>query len=312
MKLWLWALIGLAGVSLFVGVIPVRPGDLLHDREAWELLLISRAPRLLAVLICGAALSVCGFILQMLVRNRFVEPMTVGAGQGAALGLLIVALLMPDAPIWLRMALAVAVSLIASAGFLALARRLPVTEPILVPLVGLSYGGVLGALVTFIAYETDLLQYLSTWMSGEFSGIMQGRYELLWLAAGAAGLSLFAADQFAIAGMGERTSISLGLNYRQVSFLGLLTVSLVSAITVIVVGMIPFVGLVVPNIVSRLYGDNLRATLPVTALAGAVCVLAADILGRVLRAPYEIPVGAVFGVIGAAVFLWLLWKPAHD
>ena len=79
----------------------------------------------------------------------------------------------------------------------------------------------------------------------------------------------------------------------------------------VTVGMIPFVGLVVPNIVARRFGDNLRATLPLTALMGAGLTLVSDILGRVLRAPFEIPVGTVFGVIGAVVFLWLLYaRPA--
>ena len=78
---------------------------------------------------------------------------------------------------------------------------------------------------------------------------------------------------------------------------------IVTALTVVTVGMIPFVGLVVPNIISRRYGDNLRGTLPIVALMGGSMVLACDILGRVLRYPYEVPVGTVFGVIGAVIFL---------
>ena len=273
---------------------------------------ISRLPRTLAAVIAGASLAVTGTIMQMLVRNRFVEPSTAGHGAGAAAGILIATLFFPAAPLFAKMSLAAICALISSFGFLAIVRRLPPTQPLLVPLVGMIYGGILGAGVVFVAYQADLLQYIDIWMNGEFSGVLKGRYELIWVAAAVAALSYLVADQFAIVGMGRVASISLGLNYRQVVTIGLVAISIVTALTVVTVGVIPFVGLVVPNITSRLWGDNLRRTLPITALFGAVLVLASDILGRVLRYPFEIPVGTVFGVIGAVVFLWLLYaRPGY-
>lgn len=302
----------LAVVSLFVGVISVSPSDLLHDPEAFGLLIDSRLPRTAATLIAGAALAVCGLILQMLVRNRFVEPMTTGTGQGAALGILLVTIFTPSASIFVKMALASLTALLTSIGFLTIARRLPATQPLLVPLVGMVYGGILGAGVTFVAYQADMLQYIETWMNGEFSGVMRGRYELLWIAALVAALSYLIADQFAIVGLGREASINLGLNYNQVMLMGLLVISIVSALTVVTVGAIPFIGLIVPNIISRRFGDNLRATLPLTALTGGALVLASDIAGRILRFPFEIPVGTIMGIVGGVVFLWLLYKgPRH-
>jgi iron complex transport system permease protein len=302
-------LVLLSITSLFVGVIDISFAALWSDPGAVELIAISRAPRTIAVVISGGALAVSGAIMQMLVRNRFVEPMTAGTGQGAALGILLVTLFAPGASILVQMTLASVTALIAGAGFLAIVHRLPPTQPLLVALVGLIYGGIIGACVTFVAYQADLLQYVDIWMNGEFSGVLQGRYELLWLVALVAALTYFAADQFAIIGMGRTASINLGLNHGQTMLLGLLAVSIVTALTVVTVGMIPFVGLVVPNIVARLSGDNLRRTLPLTAMTGAVLVLASDILGRILRYPYEIPVGTIFGVIGACLFLWLLYAP---
>lgn len=299
-------------ISLFVGVIDLSPRDLLSDPEALKLMAQSRMPRLFAVLITGASLAIAGTIMQMLVRNRFVEPMTSGTGQGAALGILAVVLLAPTASILVKMVVASMTALVTSLGFLLIISRLPPAEPVLVPLVGLAYGGIIGGIVTFTAYQADLLQYIDVWTNGEFSGVLQGRYELLWLAALVAMLSYVAADQFAIIGMGRTASINLGLNYRQVVTVGLIAVSIVTALSVVVVGMIPFVGLVVPNIVSRLAGDNLRATLPMVALMGAGLVLISDILGRLLRYPFEIPVGTIFGIIGAVIFLWLLYRPAQD
>ncbi|WP_341235530.1 iron chelate uptake ABC transporter family permease subunit [uncultured Sulfitobacter sp.] len=303
------ALVLLSITSLFVGVIDISFAALWSDPGALELIAISRAPRTIAVVISGGALAVSGAIMQMLVRNRFVEPMTAGTGQGAALGILLVTLFAPGASILVQMTLASLTALIAGAGFLAIVHRLPPTQPLLVALVGLIYGGIIGACVTFVAYQADLLQYVDIWMNGEFSGVLQGRYELLWLVALVAALTYFAADQFAIIGMGRTASINLGLNHGQTMLLGLLAVSIVTALTVVTVGMIPFVGLVVPNIVAQLSGDNLRRTLPLTAMTGAVLVLASDILGRILRYPYEIPVGTIFGVIGACLFLWLLYAP---
>ena len=95
-----------------------------------------------------------------------------------------------------------------------------------------------------------------------------------------------------------------------VMLFGLVSISVVSALSVVTVGMIPFVGLIVPNVVSRYYGDNLRQTLPLIGIFGAALVLVADILGRVMRYPFEIPVGTVLGVVGAVLFLWLLYRPA--
>ncbi|MFG6592507.1 ABC transporter permease [Sulfitobacter sp. 1A12157] len=304
-------LVILSVASLFVGVIDLSWAALWSDPAALELLVVSRAPRTIAVVISGGALAVSGAIMQMLVRNRFVEPMTAGTGQGAALGILLVTLFAPAASIFVKMVLASLTALAAGAGFLAIVQRLPPTQPLLVALVGLIYGGILGAAVTFIAYQADLLQYVEIWMNGEFSGVLQGRYELLWLVALVAALTYLAADQFAIIGMGRTASINLGLNYGQTMVLGLLAISIVTALTVVTVGLIPFVGLVVPNIVARLAGDNLRRSLPLTAMTGAGLVLLCDILGRLIRYPYEIPVGTVFGVVGAFLFLWLLHGPSR-
>ncbi len=302
----LLVLLVIAALSLFVGVIDLQPKNLFNPEEL-ELLLVSRLPRTLAVLITGSALAVCGTIIQLLVRNRFVEPMTAGTGQGAMLGILIAILYFPSASLIVQICIAATMALISSIGLMLIVIKLPATKPLYIALVGLIYGGIIGAGVTFVAYQADLLQYIEIWTTGEFSGVLQGRYETLWIAAIVALLAYLIADQFAIVGMGRTTAISLGLNYNQVVVLGLITISIVTALTVVTVGMIPFVGLVIPNIVSRLYGDNARLTLPITAFFGASLVMICDIIGRVVRYPFEIPVGTIMGIIGALIFLWILY-----
>ena len=181
-----------------------------------------------------------------------------------------------------------------------------------VPLVGVIFGGVIESVTLFIAYEREMMQALGALLSGDFSNMMQGRYELLWIGGAAAACAYLIADQLTIAGLGDSVSVNLGLNRTAVLWSGLMIVSLITSLVVVTVGSIPFIGLVVPNIVSRLMGDKLRASLPAVALMGASLVLACDIVGRTIRAPFEIPVSTVFGVVGTVLFLYLLMrKPAH-
>ena len=300
-------------VSLTVGAANADLTTIRQDPYAMLVLLESRLPRTLAVALTGSALAVAGVVLQSLVRNRFVGPETTGTAESAALGLLAITILVPGAPIWARM---IAASLAAMAGtalFVTIIRRLPVREVMLVPIAGLVLAGVLRAIATFIGWHTDLLQYVDGWlMAGEFSGVIAGRYELLWIAALAAGLAWFAADRFAIMGLGDQVATGLGLSVRSVMRLGLGVVAVVMAMVVTTVGLIPFLGLVVPNIVARIMGDNLRASIPVVAVFGAALLLACDLIGRLIRYPYEIPVGTILGVIGAIIFLWMLYaRPAR-
>lgn len=296
----------LAGFAALIAVsLGLGAGRLAGDDTLW-LLAVSRLPRTAAALLAGAGLAAAGVIMQMLARNRFVEPATVGTGQAAGLGLIAVTLLAPSAALWIKMLASAGAALAATGGFLLLVRRLPPRDPLLVPLTGIVYGGILAAVAGFVAYENDLLQYIDVWMNGEFSGVMLGRYEFLWIAGAATCLAYAYANRFTIAGMGEEMSLTLGLGYGRVMALGLTIVSVVTAVTVVTVGMLPFVGLVVPNIASRLMGDNLRHALPWLAAAGGALVLACDILGRIVLRPYEIPAGTILGVVGAAVFVWLL------
>lgn len=302
-------LAGLAVLSVFVGVSDLTPEALLRgEGEAWTVLWVSRVPRTLAVLLAGSALAVAGTIMQLIARNRFVEPSTVGTVESAMLGALTATVLIPGAGPLAKMAVASLFALAGTALFLALVRRIPPSATLLVPLVGIMLGGVVSAVTAFAAYEHNLLQVLNAWMFGDFSRVLAGRYELLWIVAAAAFAGWFAADRFTVAAMGAELTTGLGLDYRGVLRLGLAVVAVISAVTVTSVGALPFLGLVVPNAVSALLGDNLRAAVPWTALGGAALVLVCDLLARTVRFPFEVPVGLVMGVVGSAVFLTLLLR----
>ncbi|KAB2748172.1 ABC transporter permease [Brucella anthropi] len=301
----------LAVISLFIGVSDVSLSTLFGtestDRAA-EVMLVSRIPRTLAIILAGMSMAVSGMIMQMLTRNRFVEPSTAGTVESASLGILLVILFAPETPVIGKMLVASVTALAGTALFLRILRAIPLRSVLVVPLVGIMLGGVVSAITTFIAYRFDLLQSLNSWTTGDFSGVLRGRYELLWLAFFLTIIAYIAADRFTVAGLGEDFTTNLGLNYRRVVTLGLVIVSMVSASVVVTVGMIPFLGLIVPNVVSMFIGDNMRRAVPWVAILGAGLVLACDIVGRVVRFPYEIPIGTMMGVVGSVIFLYLLLR----
>ncbi|MFK3666956.1 ABC transporter permease [Ochrobactrum teleogrylli] len=306
----------LAVISLFIGVGDVSLHALFYSREsvdgspgsALELLLVSRIPRTIAIVLAGMSMAAAGMIMQMLTRNRFVEPSTAGTVESASLGILLVILFAPEAPVFVKMLVASVTAVAGTALFLRILRSIPLRSVLVVPLVGIMLGGVVSAITTFIAYRFDLLQSLNSWTTGDFSGVLRGRYELLWIAFALTVVAYIAADRFTVAGLGEDFTTNLGLNYRRVVTLGLIIVSMVSASVVVTVGMIPFLGLIVPNVVSMFVGDNLRRALPWIAVLGAGLVLACDIAGRLIRFPYEIPIGTMMGVVGSVIFLYLLLR----
>ncbi|TKJ22895.1 iron ABC transporter permease [Blastococcus sp. CCUG 61487] len=315
-RAWVGVLVGvllavLAVASLFVGVSDVTPASLLAgggESDAAFLLVASRIPRTIAVVLVGASLGIAGLILQMLVRNKFVEPSTTGVTEFAMLGALVTMIFFPGMAVVGKMGVAAAFGLLGTWIFLRVVRFVPVRQLVLVPLVGIMLGGVVAAVTTFFAYRLDLLQSLQQWSQGSFASVMQGRYELVWIAAAMVVVAWIAADRFSVIGMGEEFATNLGLDYRRVVAIGMVIVAVITAAVLVTAGIIPFLGLVVPNVVSLIIGDNVRRAIPWVAGLGAVFVVACDILARVLRYPYEIPLSVIVGVVGAALFLWLLLR----
>ncbi|MFZ3452564.1 ABC transporter permease [Arthrobacter sp. 7Tela_A1] len=303
------AVLVLAVVSMFVGVSDVSLSSLLAgDEHAWNIFWVSRVPRTLSIILAGMALSVAGLIMQLMARNKFVEPSTVGTIESASLGILVVTVLIPGASLFMKMSTATLFAVAGTALFLLILRRIPLRNTLIVPLVGIMLGGVIAAVTTFFAYRFDLLQTLNSWMTGDFSGVLRGRYELLWIVGALTLIGFLAADRFTVAGMGQEFTTNLGLNYNRVMTLGLIIVSLISAVVVVSVGSVPFLGLIVPNLVSLLVGDNVRRAIPWVAIFGAGFVLACDIIGRTIRYPYEIPVGVIVAAVGSVLFLYLLLR----
>lgn len=294
-------------LSLMVGVKQVSWSALLSfSDDAWLTLTASRLPRLAALVLTGVGLAMCGVILQQIVRNRFVEPATSGGLDAAKLGILISLTVVPSIGTVGKMLFALAFCFVASLLYVAIIRRIKFKSIVLVPVVGLMYGSVLSAIAEFYAYRHNFLQSMQGWLLGDFSKIVQGNYEIIYLILPIVVLTYLFAQRFTVLAMGEGMASSLGLNYTANATLGLMLVAVTVSATVITVGAIPFVGLVVPNLVAMYYGENLERTLPVVALYGASLLLACDILGRLLIYPFEVPIGLTAGSVGGVVFLVLL------
>ncbi|WP_096437856.1 ABC transporter permease [Alteribacter populi] len=302
-------LVVFSSTSLFIGVTELSPSQLFNMTEHQaHIFWTSRVPRLVSIIIAGVSMSICGLIMQQLTRNKFVSPTTAGTMDSARLGILVSLMLFSTASPFTRMFIAFAFALAGTFVFMKILEKIKFKNAIFIPLVGLMFGNIIGSITTFFAFQNDLIQNMSAWLQGNFATMMTGRYELLYISVPLVFLAYIFANKFTVAGMGEDFAKNLGLNYRQVVNIGLVIVALITSTVILTVGMIPFLGLVIPNIVTIYRGDNIRKNLPHTAILGAVFVLFCDILGRIVIYPYEVPIGLTVGVIGSGIFLYLLLR----
>ena len=302
-------LIILSLVSIFLGAKNINIVDVLQgNSDALHLMAVSRFPRLISILVAGSAMSICGLIMQQISQNKFVSPTTGATIDSAQLGIVIAMVLIPGATVMQKAIIAFVFSLAGTLMFMIFLRNLKVKNIVFVPLVGIMFGNIIGSITTYIGYEFDIMQNVGSWMQGNFSMILKGNYELLYLAIPLMVLAFVYAHKFTVAGMGEDFATNLGLDYKKIVSLGLIIVSIVTVCVVITAGQIPYIGLIIPNIVSLYKGDNVHENIWDIALFGAIFVLICDIVARIMIYPYELSVGLTVGVIGSAIFLYLILR----
>lgn len=309
-RLFDWKLmLGFLGVgvlltlSLFTGVFDIFDGE-----AGWEMFNITRIPRTVALVLAGAAMAMSGLVMQLLTQNRFVEPTTTGTTEWAGLGLMIMMIVAPSAGLMPRMIGAVVAAFVGTMIFFLFLRRVQLTSSLIVPIVGIMLGAVVGAVTTYLALATDLLQSMGIWFAGSFTSAIRGQYEVLWIVAIVAVVVFVAADRFTVAGLGEDVATNVGLDYNRIILLGTGLIAVATGIVTVVVGNLPFLGLIVPNIVSMIRGDDLRSNLPWVCLLGIAIVTVCDLVGRTIIAPFEIPVSLILGVVGSIVFVAMLLR----
>ncbi|MBO0444753.1 iron compound ABC transporter permease [Enterococcus sp. AZ170] len=295
--------------SIFVGVKDISLTQLFQwDSQQQLVLFTTRIPRTISLVIAGSTISISGLIMQHLTQNKFVSPSTAGTMDSARLGILVVMIFFPTAPLLFRSFVAFLFAFGGTLAFIYLTRFLPVKNQVMIPLIGVMFGNIIGSVATFFAYQFQLVQNMSSWLQGNFSTVMKGNYELLYLTIPLLIITYLFAYRFTVVGMGEDMATNLGLNYQQIQLFGLGIVALSSAVVLIMVGNIPFLGVIVPNLVSMRYGDHMKNTLGITAVGGSIFLLACDVLARVVIAPYEVPVSVVVGVLGSFIFIALLMR----
>ncbi|MGN0466185.1 MAG: ABC transporter permease [Lachnospiraceae bacterium] len=297
----------LAFASLFIGVIDISYKALISGNyEQIQILLISRLPRLLAIFCTGAGMSVAGLIMQQLCMNKFVSPTTGATISCAQFGILIALVFMPASTIWSRAIFSAICAILGTWIFVWFIQRIPFKDPVMVPLIGIMFGNIIGGVTSFIAYKYDMTQAISSWLTGSFSMILRGRYEIVWLVVPMIIMAFLFANHFNIVGMGKDFSKNLGVNYNFLLFLGLTIAAMITASIVVVVGSISYIGLIVPNLIAMFKGDKIRGTLIDTALFGAVFVMVCDMIGRIIIMPYELPIELIIGIIGSIIFIIML------
>lgn len=296
-------------ISLFLGSKNIGITDVLSgNKESIHLMLVSRVPRLISILVAGMGMSICGIIMQQISQNKFVSPTTGATIDSAKLGIVVAMIIFPSASIMQKTIISFIFALIGTFIFMTFIRKLKFKNVIFVPLVGIMCGNIIGAMTTFLGYRFDIIQNVNSWMEGNFSMILKGNYELVYLSIPLMLVAVLYANKFTVAGMGEDFAINLGVNYKSVVNLGLIIVALVTVCVIITAGNIPYIGLIVPNIVSLYKGDDVNKIIWDTALFGALFVLVCDIVSRILIYPYEISVGLTVGVIGSITFLIMLFR----
>ena len=277
------------------------------DLKQLEILLVSRLPRLLAILCTGVGMSVAGLIMQQLCMNKFVSPTTGATISSAQFGILLALLFLPGSTLWGRAVFAFVTATLGTWIFIWFIQRIQFKDVVMVPLVGIMFGNVVGGITNYLSYKYEMTQALSSWTVGHFSLVLRGRYEIVYLVVPLVVLAFIFANHFNIVGMGKDFSKNLGVHYNLVLFMGLTIAAMITASVIVVVGSISYIGLIVPNVVAMFKGDKIRGTLIDTALFGAIFVLVCDMLGRVLIYPYELPIELIVGILGSILFIGLLF-----
>lgn len=308
-SIYIIIIIVLSIISIQIGVKDFSIiGALSNNKEDVFLATISRLPRLLAIIITGAGLSIAGLIMQTITNNKFVSPSTAGTMEWCRLGILISMLFFGGEHKLVKILSAFIIALIGNCLFMLILRNIKLKNSLMVPLIGMMLGSVVSSITSFIAYKYDIIQNLSSWLQGNFSTILKGNYEILYFGIPVAIIAYIYANKFTIASMGEEFSINLGVNYQKTVTIGLVLISFITSLIVVTIGSIPFVGLIIPNIISMTKGDKIKNTIFDIAMLGAIFVLVCDIIGRLIIYPYEVSVSTIISILGSAIFLFILFK----
>ncbi|MBU5426848.1 iron chelate uptake ABC transporter family permease subunit [Tissierella pigra] len=309
-KIWTKPFIITIIVVIILGIISLFTGvyDILGQEDGMNMFFITRVPRTVSLMLTGAAMSMSGLVMQLITQNRLVESTTTGTIEWAGLGLVFVYLIFPAPTLVQRMTGAILFSFIGTMIFFLFLRRIKLRSSLIVPIIGMMLGAVISAISTFIGLVFQMTQNIESWFVGSFASVQIGRYEYLWLIVMVTFFIFIYADRLTLAGLGEDVATSLGVNYNKIVLLGTGLISFAVGIVAAVIGNLPFLGLIVPNIVSMYRGDDLRSNLPWVCVLGMGTITVCDIISRTIIMPFEVPVSLILGTVGSVVFIVILLR----
>ena len=322
---FLWALsigtVKLSLVQIYEGVVTQFTSGLAIETAGrgpvHDIVWLLRLPRLVLAALVGMGLSVCGVIMQAVVKNPLADPYILGISSGASLG--------ATAAILLGIGVALGENFVGIAAFIgAFAMSLGVlfisnlggrSNSVKLLLAGMALSAVCGAFSSFIVYfanNKEGMQTIAYWMMGSFAG---AKWETLAVIGPIVVLAVMffwtQSRMLNLMLLGDESALTLGTDlhiYRQIY---LLVSSLIVGFVVYAAGMVGFVGLVVPHVIRMLVGTDHKKLIPVSALTGAVFLVIADGLCRVIIPRTELPIGILISLIGAPCFVYLMIKKTY-
>lgn len=267
-----------------------------------------RIPRIIGAILGGSFLAVSGAVMQSITRNYLADPSVVGVNAGASLGLTIGYFsLNGNTSYYQNVFFAMCGATVATVFIFIIAGQIKGKDAkIKLIIVGSALGMLFSAISNVIGFGSDLKKDLNMWSSVGVVGMKWAGIHVLYLGFVGLFLSLLFSRQFTILGMGDETAISLGGNIHRIKCVGILAVVLMTAPVVSVIGSISFVGLMLPNIVKMLCGEDYRIIIPFSAVGGAIFFLYSDIISRLLNYPYETPIGSITSALGIPFMLYLV------
>ena len=278
------------------------------ETEARMIVWNLRLPRVLTGMLVGINLSIAGAFLQGIFRNPLADPGIIGVSSGGGLAAVIIMILMPAQIGWLPLS-AFAGALAATVVIYLLAWK-GGASPVRLILAGVAVNALLGAAMSgLMILNSEKVQSVLPWLSGTLNGRGWPQWDTL-LPYSIVGViaSFFLIKQANLLSLGDDTAIVLGVRVESERLLIIVVSAFLAGAATSIVGMVGFVGLVVPHISRLLVGNNYRILLPVSAILGGALVVLADTAARTLFDPIEFPVGILLALLGAPFFLYLLRK----
>jgi iron complex transport system permease protein len=301
--------LGEVGVDVF-SVLLSTDGQELEQKIFWQI----RVPRVLMSALVGGSLALSGAVMQGIFRNPLADPGLVGVSAGSALGgsialVLGVVIFPAGAPLYFLSLCAFIFGLLAMVLVYSIAKQGEHTQVATLLLAGVALSALCTALSALLIYVSNdqQLRGLSFWHLGSFGGVSWGQLSLsVLLVIPSIIVLLLFSKELNILLLGEAQAQHLGLAVEKIKFVSLVLISLIVSVSVSMVGVIGFVGLIVPHIIRLIFGADHRFLLPASFLLGALMLIIADTVSRLVIAPNELPVGIITALIGCPFFIYLL------